>query len=351
MKMASRLLTRAAGVAALAGVLLSCWSASALAGYSRAGKLNIVSEPGETSADYVQYYKDGQKQSLSKLNWVDQGKTGKAVQLDGKSEYLQVSYNQLKLSKMSFAGWFYWKGAASDEEGAQYGQRFFTMSRGEASYLTVSPHMRDAARADSSGRILDGLYFGFHHGGDDAQNKNMEYWKPAVPGRETYAIPQGEWHHIAVVSDQKSLKLYIDGVLYYNRVLIMGLVEMKANKLTVGSGIWDDPTLNALIDDVALYEFALTGEQVLMLARGVDPLSSGASVPATEAPYIPEAPTATSPASVPDDGGAVNHTILGLPAWTVYLIIGVVAVFIVLSVVLSITQPKNKGQSKGGGAK
>ena len=178
--------------------------------------------------------------------------------------------------------------------------------------------MRDAARVDSAGRILDVLYFGFHHGGDDAQNKNMEYWKPAVPGQETYAIPQGEWHHIAVVSDQKSLKLYIDGVLYYNRVLIMGLVEMKANKLTVGSGIWDDPTLNALIDDVALYEFALTGEPVLMLARGVDPLSSGASVPATEAPYIPEAPTAPSPASVPDDGGAVNQTILGRPAGTVY---------------------------------
>ena len=351
MQTQKRRLCRLFGALAVMAVFSCGYTASALEGYPD-GRLSIVSEPTNTSS-YVQYFKDGESRPLSELTWSDNGKSGKAVVLDGKTEYLQVGYNQLHTSHLTFAGWMYWKGAASESENAAYGQRLFTLSNGEKTFLTVSPHMRDTARVDGNGDILDGVFLGFTKGG--TAGKIIERWNPATDGVETYAIPQNEWHHIAVVADGVSLKMYIDGKLWFEDVLVMGIVELNANRLTVGTGLWGDPTLNAMLDDVALYNSALTETQVHMLAHSVDPLSADASLPETEKPFTPDAPTVSQTIetiSSTNDTITVSptETLFGIPKIGVYIMIGIVVVFVMLSVTLSIYHSKadaKKGKTGG----
>lgn len=73
-------------------------------------KLNIVTEPGESS-DYVSFYKDGKKAAPGDMTWTDNGRHGKALVLDGVSEYLQIPETQMKLAAFSFTAWINWQGA------------------------------------------------------------------------------------------------------------------------------------------------------------------------------------------------------------------------------------------------
>lgn len=71
------------GALLLAGMLPGL-PAAALDGFSK-GRLSIITEPGEVS-DKVSFYKNGKEQGASAMTWVD-GRDGKALLLDGKTEY------------------------------------------------------------------------------------------------------------------------------------------------------------------------------------------------------------------------------------------------------------------------
>ena len=91
---------------------------------------------------------------------------------------------------------------------------------------------------------------------------------------------------------------------------------------------------------MAIYDFAMTADQIAMLHAGVDPLAEGATLPAETRPSLPTEPTVTTPAaepSEPEEEG--DGALFGLPGWTVALIGVLLAVFIGLSVLLSIYQP------------
>lgn len=315
------------------------WSACALQGYSD-GKLSVVSEPGEDSS-YVHYYIGGQEKQVSDMPWVDSGHTGKAISLSGNGDFLEIDYNQLQMHTMTFSGWFYWRGAAQGQDDAsQYKQRLFTLSHSDDIWLSVMPHAKDDSRTDQGGNSIDGIYMGF------AYNSNkLEFWNPAVPGKESYGLPQNEWHHIAVTMDGQNLKLYIDGRLWFQKLLILGVEEMRNNMLTIGSGRWGDPTLNALIDDMSVYSSALSADQISMLYAGTDPLASSASVPAVTKPSLPTAPESTQNLTGTTKTKESDSRILGLPSWTVFLIGGILVVFIGLSVLLSVYQPAEAPKS------
>ena len=179
---------------------------------------------------------------------------------------------------------------------------------------------------------------------------------PYKGGEATYALPQNEWHHIALVSDARSLKLYVDGVLWLQDQLVMSLLEMRMNGLMIGAGLNDEPTLNAFLDDIGLYDAALTEQQVLMLARGVEnPFASDAVVPPAPEEHIatrppttvtePQTETTAAPTTttVPSEN---NGTFYGVPYWAVGVIAGLVLLFILLSIVLSIYQKRQNGRGK-----
>lgn len=325
----------------LTALISTEWTVSALQGYSD-GKLPVVSEQGEDSP-YVHYYIGGQEKSSSDMTWVDDGHTGKAISLSGNGDYLEIEYSQLQMHTMTFSGWFYWRGAAQgQEEASQYKQRLFTLSHSDDIWLSVMPHAKDDSHTDEKGNILDGIYMGFAY-----NNNKLECWNPAAPGKQSYGLPQQEWHHIAMTMDGQNLKLYIDGHLWFEKLLVLGAEEMRNNSLTIGSGRWGDPTLNALIDDMAVYNSALSADQISMLYAGADPLASGASVPAETKPSLPTQPETTQSVTAATTANNTESRILGLPSWTVFLIGGILVVFIGLSVLLSVYQPTEDPQSTG----
>lgn len=335
------------GIRLLGGVALTVLlttNALAESGYV-GGKLTVISEPGQTSP-VVEYYKNGEKQELSALLWSDEGRSGKALSLSGENEYLQLGYDQFRSKQLSFSAWVNWRGAAAgQEETSKYGQKLFTMTRDgkEYEFLTVAPHARDEERKDENGQILDGVYMGFQHGNPDPTR--IDCWNPAQPGVESYGLPENEWHHVAVVADSKRLKLYIDGQLWFDEMLLLGMAQMYANQFFIGGSAWGDPTLNALLDDVFLYDFALDEAQVKKLAAGVDPQDPESTTPPTESPYFPSQPETTAPSTTTPNGGAdvsdnnrwLEATeLFGLPRWTVILLGSLLGLFVLLSILMSV---------------
>lgn len=75
------------------------------------------------------------------------------------------------------------------------------------------------------------------------------------------------WHHIVVTNDGIAGKLYFDGALVNTNTAASGLTDIcPGGTLTIGAGWASDPGWwNGLIDDVAVYNRALTASEVLAL--------------------------------------------------------------------------------------
>lgn len=332
--------------AALAAVLLLMPMFSASAAPYDGGKMNIISEPGETYG-YVKYFKDGEEKPLEELPWVDGGYSGKALALDGVSEYLQLGAQFLTLRTFSFSAFVYWKGSPSGAEGLS-GQRLFTVSRNKKQWMSVSPYRRDTSRTDADGRILDGVYFGYQR-----VDTLEEKWNPARADVESFALPQNEWHHVAVVMGTEDIRMYIDGYLWFTMPIVTYLGELGASSLMIGNGIWGDPTLYALLDNVALYDYDLSSEQVKLLASGQNESDPSATLPSQTDPiYTAPTSSTTTTATVPSATATTARSGIpaapfGLPWWGVNIIIVVVAVFVLLCVTVNVIEWRIR--KKGGG--
>lgn len=96
---------------------------------------------------------------------------------------------------------------------ADYGQRLFTFFRNtDESWMTFAMHAKDPSRVNGEGKSLDGAYFGLFKGDGDPLKRNTG----SRPARGSPGAPCGEWHHIAFVTDAQTIKIYIDGRLWYS---------------------------------------------------------------------------------------------------------------------------------------
>lgn len=333
----------AALTAALTALLAVGLSASATPGFepTARGRLVVVGEPDNMS-QYVEFYKGEEEHDTSELTWVE-GRFGQGVKLDGVNEYLRLWRQQLSMSEMTFSGWINWQGAADGQPAeTAYGQRFFTLSRAETNWLTFSPRMRNPEKTDENGNILDSVYVGLRRG-RDFERELFQYAEPDVAN---FALPQNEWHHVAVTMDGFSLKLYIDGALWMEQGVVMQVLELQPLQFTVGGTIFDTATLNAVVDEVYLYNYALDADGIAKLAAGVDPMDPEATVPSEE-PYLPTAPQETQPVTPPTEVTYVTRpaqhtsplligTVFGLPKLTVLVVGGILGLFIVLCIGLNI---------------
>lgn len=279
---------RIGGLVAGAVLLIGQWSAAAAFsipdGYSEDGRLIMASEPGIADSDYVSYYQNGTEKSLEDITWVDgRAGHGKAVSLSGKGDFLEIGYNRLRLTNFSVSMWVNWKGI---NENGSLDQSLMTIAKDETNYIAVSPHHRDASKPDANGYITNGLFMDV-----TIESSQGTAFKASDPNVNT-ALPQNEWHHVAIVARQPYISLYVDGALFAQTLWNIGLRELNPNYMRIGGGLDDSASLNALVDDVEVYGFDLTSDQLLMLAAGVDPLEEGATVPSSTGTSAPTQPTA-----------------------------------------------------------
>ena len=142
-------------------------------------------------------------------------------------------------------------------------------------------------------------------------NNRPQFWSHGGQGLEgPSAIPLNEWTHLAITFDGLIKRLYVNGAQLASRNELRALVYDAAPvPVTIGSD-WasnaSSAPFNGRIDEVALYNRALTADEVLSIYNA-DFLGKNFSQP-----YF------TSPAQLPDAALGANYTqqlttILGTP--------------------------------------
>ncbi len=326
-------------VVLVAMALLSAMPMTALAteGFETENCLLIATEPNATS-EYVTYFKNGEEKPLDTMKWVDGGVHGKALSLNGKDEYLQLGYNQLRMAQMTFSTWINFRGSVdASKPAAALWQRLFTIHAGESCYFTVSPHAQDTTLTNTDGQ-LDGVYMEYYRG-DEEENYSMKSFTGAIAGKSDFGLPQNEWHHMAVVVDNISVKLYVDGNLILEELFLMPIVQMSADVMIIGGGMWGDPLLNALLDDMMIFDKALTAQEIAALMQTGDlaALKNPAAATKPDSHYEPTTVITTTASTVPTEQPADKpYAPFGLPVWGFGVCVGVLALLILLTVVVNV---------------
>ncbi len=76
---------------------------------------------------------------------------------------------------------------------------------------------------------------------------------------ETSAIPAGQWHHVAVTLTGNTGRLYRDGELVAtNTSMTINPIDVGAILNYIGKSQWPDPEFNGMIDDLKIWNYALT---------------------------------------------------------------------------------------------
>jgi hypothetical protein len=82
-------------------------------------------------------------------------------------------------------------------------------------------------------------------------------------GQVNPTLPLGEWKHIAVTFDGATLAGYVDGMLAGSGAAIFDLEGMP---LTIGGPHIGENNFNGMVDDVRIYDRALTAAEIAALA-------------------------------------------------------------------------------------
>ena len=79
--------------------------------------------------------------------------------------------------------------------------------------------------------------------------------------RNTAASATGAWTHLAVTYDGANLRLYVNGVQTASRALT-GSIVTTTGLLKIGGNAVSGEWFNGLIDEVRIYNRALTAAQI-----------------------------------------------------------------------------------------
>lgn len=327
-------------VVTIMALLVSCGSVTAFAteGYGN-NALNVATEPGGTS-EFVTYIKNGLETPLEEMTWVDGGLRAKALELDGKNTYLKIGAEQLRTSQFTFSTWIHFRGSVdpSDPSGA-YNQYLFTIGDEKDCYFAVSPHAMNETILNDEG-MLNGIYMAYYRQSntEGVADQKMIAFDGTEKGINHFGLPQNEWHHMAVVVESMAVKLYVDGNLIFNEDLLMPVAQLSAEYMTIGSGLWNNPTLNALLDDVLMFDIALTQEQIvaLMQTGAVAVLDNPGAHTTTKTVYMPTTAATTTTTTAPVSTDAQKpEAPFGLPMWGFGVVVGLVGVIVVITVIVN----------------
>ena len=168
------------------------------------------------------------------------GKKGEALRFDGSNSYVSIDGLIVKSSQLSASLWIK-KDALSEVHRLIY---------------------------------FDGLLqFGFYHTSIFVHTQTLNGEDPNLP-YESIGIVAGQWHHLVVTWDtaapSDNVKVYVDGDLKLKGTL----VKSKGGKIGIaGLTIGNDKSssghgFDGLIDEVAVYDTALTDEEIKNLYKG-----------------------------------------------------------------------------------
>jgi len=174
------------------------------------------------------------------LTWTE-GKSGRAVQFDGKGYVLVPSAPYLNATQYTFAAWVRLKDTADYQ---------YIVWRGGPTF----PEAKECRNLDIWVRMDGGL------------SGILDYAKEGEPrflleGRKKVA--DGQWHLVVCVNDGKTVRFYVDGQKDAEGVLA-GPLATSDYPLWIGARP-ADVAATGVIDQVRFFDRALTEEQVAAL--------------------------------------------------------------------------------------
>ena len=219
------------------------------------------------------------------FTYVD-GKFGKAVQLDGATQYIETPDVWWTLKDFTFATWFRWEGGKAWQRLLDIGDDCMTGS------LFITPL-------------------------DDNKYLRVNFYDPttkAAFSAETSAVKQNEWYHLAITVSNGTFVLYINGqpatiivsnapaggkATAYNKVksapcaidmpTLLNTIKNWSdadtkgkywNRIGAPTNVWDVPFMGSL-DSTRLYDTALTAAQITQLYTTDAITESATSTPGT----------------------------------------------------------------------
>lgn len=195
---------------------------------------------GNTAADYSGNNRNGTL--TGDVSWVD-GITGGALTFDGDGDYVDMGKapafdikNQITVS-----AWI--KVSAFDKDWQTI------VTKGDRAWRLQRNWNKSTLEFACSGLVVPGSDWGPIYGNID--------------------VNDGHWHHVAGVYDQEKIYLYIDGSLDASTTA-SGAIRVNEEPVYIGENSqMPNRFWNGLIDDVRIYNYALSAEEISEITQDV----------------------------------------------------------------------------------
>lgn len=173
--------------------------------------------------------------------YVDTEKTGKALRLQN-NQYVQLPYEVASSDELTVAMWVQMRNSSTAW------QRLFDFGNDTDHYLFLTPYNGNAVR------------FAIKNGGD-------EQYVDSKP-----RLPLGTWKHVVVTIGSDKTTIYIDGQESASTTgITIKPSDIRPVMNYIGrSQFVADPSLSAYVDDVRIYNYAVSAEDVKTIMEGGD---------------------------------------------------------------------------------
>ncbi len=97
-------------------------------------------------------------------------------------------------------------------------------------------------------------------------NSGLKYYQSSGGWQDTGLdiLPNDQWKHVAFAYDGADMRVYLDGGIPY----IGDLVSSPTGKMVIGAVYYGGGTFEGLLDDMAMWDVALSAGQIASLADG-----------------------------------------------------------------------------------
>jgi hypothetical protein len=172
------------------------------------------------------------------------GKYGSALSLNGANQYVMLPAGMMAaVTNFTLAAWVYWNGGNA-------WQRIFDFGNGTTQYLFLTP---------SSGSGT--LRFAITTNGGGAEQIV-----------ETTPLAVGRWQHVAVTRNGNTARLYTNGVLAATGTVSIPPASFNPALNFLGESQYStDPLFNGQLDEMYVYNYALSDTEITRLAANQPP--------------------------------------------------------------------------------
>ena len=200
----------------------------------------VTSWKTDTTQDQSGNGNTGNLASMSTTTSPVAGKIGGALKFNGTSNYVNVSPFPSTTNPLTISAWV-------------YPTSFAPTGFGSGNGGTIIEENESGGGA--------GWIFGISDGGSTGQ---LWFWPSGGNDKfSTNTVPLNKWTHVVATYDGTSIRFYINGVL--NSVQTMSAPQGSATFLKIGAKAWTTGYWQGKLDEVRLYNRALSPQEVLQL--------------------------------------------------------------------------------------